>query len=245
MDLTAENRTYHVAQSSMELLPNYFRWTYGKVLAEIGGVVVELGCGAGLGIQFYLDRAATVYAVDHDPELLRRVRERYPDRKIKTIVEDLSADWSGLSNVRADCVIMMDVVEHFRDDLTFMRRAASLLAPDGRLIVKVPAQSKLYSNSDRASGHYRRYDLRDLRGLAEKLGLHISFVKNINPLGALAYRFKSSRKSNFSSTFTPSQLKLINAAMPFISLTDYAPFLPGLSYIACLRRRSAKSQAVI
>ena len=76
--LSDANRTYHVAQSSMELLPNYYRWTYGAFLPHLTGDVVELGCGAGLGIGTYLQAARSVTAVDHDPALLRRISTVHP-----------------------------------------------------------------------------------------------------------------------------------------------------------------------
>ena len=85
MGLLEQNRKYHEAQSSLELLPNYFSWTYGIFRHHITGNVVELGCGAGLGIRCYLDKAQKVFAVDHNDELLRRVKANNPTDKVETI----------------------------------------------------------------------------------------------------------------------------------------------------------------
>jgi SAM-dependent methyltransferase len=237
MDLKRQNRTYHEAQSSMELLPNYYFWTYGKFKKYIRGNVIELGCGAGIGIATYIDNAKMVYAVDHDDELLRRVDSRFTDRNVRTVATDLMGDWKELTEMDADVVIMMDVVEHFEDDLSFLRRAAELLGTTGYLIVKVPAQRRLYSEMDRASGHYRRYDAVDLERLADSSGLVVRALKLINPLGGLIYRFRNKERTNLSRTFSPLQLKLINVAIPFLSVLDLIPTLPGLSIMALLEKR--------
>lgn len=235
-DLRAANRTYHVAQSHMELLPNYYRWTYGVFRSELRGEVIELGCGAGLGISTYLDRASRVYAVDHDERLLERIRTTMP-RKVIAIRADLSADWRELAGLRADAVLLMDVLEHFADDAAFLAEAAKLMKRDGVLAVKVPAQQALYSPMDEASGHYRRYDPEDIHALAAKVGLRVERWTAINRLGALAYRFKNQRKTNFSRSFAPRQLRMINSALPLVRLADLLPISPGLSIAAVLRWR--------
>jgi len=234
MDLQLQNRTYHEVQDSMELLPNYYSWTYGKFSRYISGDVVELGCGSGMGISNYIDKATKVYAVDHNRELLNRVSVRFPTEKVTTIRADLIADWGELTGISADVVVMMDVLEHFQDDKTFLKKATSLLKPDGHLVVKVPAQKSLYSDMDRASGHYRRYEVTDIKRLADDVGLSLQFVKSINSLGGLVYRLKNKENKNLSRTFTPAQLKLINAGIPIISLGDFIPFLPGLSLICMM-----------
>ena len=73
------NRTYHEALAQMELLPNYYAWTYEAFRPFITGEVIELGCGAGLGMATYVDRVQRVYAVDHNEKLLKRVRASLPD----------------------------------------------------------------------------------------------------------------------------------------------------------------------
>ena len=85
-DLEEKNRTYHEAQDHMELLPNYYEWTYRKFrdyLLEAKSV--ELGCGSGIGISTYLDRATRIYAVDYNDELVRRIKQRFSSPKVVPI----------------------------------------------------------------------------------------------------------------------------------------------------------------
>lgn len=231
-----ENRTYHEAQSQMEYLPNYYRWTYRHIRHAISGRVIELGCGAGIGIRYYEDIAEEIIAVDYNPKLLERVADTYQAEKVKTKVMDLTDDWSHIKGMGADAMILMDVLEHFADDVRFMTNARDCLAKNGKLAVKVPAQAKLYCAIDEASGHYRRYDRADIEGLAAKVGLKLLSLRSINPLGAFAYKRKRKSQSNFSKTFSVPQLKVINALIPPITLLDHVPFFAGQSYVAIMEK---------
>lgn len=234
--LQQSNRTYHEAQSRMEMLPNYYRWMYRHIMSVLNGTVVELGCGAGLGIPYYLDRVERIYAIDHNEALLDRIRERFPSDKVQPMQLDLLDDWRELSSLQADTMVMMDVVEHFKDDEALIRNAASVIKSGGHLAIKVPAQAALFSDIDVASGHYRRYDKGDLLSLLEKAGLDVQSIRPFNPIGALAYRLKRHEKQNFSKTFSPQTLRLINMAVPLLSLSDHATCLPGQSWIGIFRK---------
>lgn len=235
-EVNRANRTYHEAQSYMELLPNYFAWTYGSFRPYLKGAVIELGCGAGLGIATYVDRVSQIVAVDHDKNLLSRLKASYRTDRVQVILADLSGDWSELNGLSANVVLLMDVLEHFEDDLEFLRRAAALLKSGGHILIKVPGQACLYSAMDRASGHFRRYDPGDLEALASKLRLRVVKLKQINRLGSLGYRLRHQRAINFSRSFSHSQLKIINLAMPLVRLFDMLPGPSGLSLVAVLEK---------
>lgn len=241
VDIEEGNLAHHEAQSLLELMPNYYSWTYGKFKNILHGDVIEIGCGAGLGIGNYLHQVSHVYAVDYNDELLRRIANTYPADRVTTVKADLRGGWKELEGLHGDAVIMMDVLEHFADDADFFSKAAGMIKPGGHLIVKVPAQSALYSEMDQASGHFRRYDAGGLRRLAAAANLRTIRLSPINPVGGLAYRFKNKNKTNFSKSFSPAQLKLINAFIPLIALFDMLPFLPGLSIVGVFQRPLGKA----
>lgn len=230
--LEAGNRTYHEAQDRMALLPNYYAWSYGAFRRYLRGDVMEIGCGAGLGIRTYAAAVDHIYAVDFNQALLDRIAATYPARKVTPIQADLLADWRELDGITVQTVIMMDVLEHFADDAELLRQVTRHVAPGGHLCVKVPAQRGLYSAMDRASGHYRRYDRDELVKLGAASGLRLRHLRWMNPVGALAYRRKNRQSSNFSRSFSPLQLRLINLALPGLRMLDAVQFVPGLSLVA-------------
>ena len=236
-ELDVLNRTHHEAQSHMELLPNYYAWTYRRFINYIKGEVIELGCGGGFGIKTYIGRVQHVYAVDHNAELLERVASRFQDGNVTPILADLRGDWRELDGLSVDTAILMDVLEHFSNDGTVLRNVARCLKPGGVAIIKVPAQSNLYSEMDKASGHYRRYDASSLSKLAAANGLEPLRVCHMNLVGGLIYRLKNKQSVNFSKTFSSTELRVINLLLPIAELFDWIPRLPGLSLIGAFQKR--------
>lgn len=230
------NRSYVDAQDRMALLPNYYRWIYGNLAGCLGGTVVDMGCGAGHMIPFYLREAERVIAADHDQPALDQLRARYPDARVTTLFMDLTGAWSELAQARADAVVAMDVLEHMPDPQLVVQRAWQVLKPGGYFLVKVPAQRRLYGNIDVASGHFRRFDPDDLRSLVTPVGFHVVRQRYMNPLGALLYRRKRSARSNFSKSLSTGTLRAINRAIPLLALVDRLLPLPGLSLIGVYRK---------
>ncbi|MBK7642742.1 MAG: class I SAM-dependent methyltransferase [Planctomycetes bacterium] len=225
------NRVYHEAQDRMSLLPNYYAWIAAHFADQLRGNVLELGCGAGFVIRNYIDRVETVFGVDLNPELLARLESQYPPGKVRTACVDLRGDWHELGDYRADVIVALDVVEHFEDDAAFVEKLVRHLVPGGRVVLKVPAQSRLYNAMDEASGHFRRYDEEPLARLMESHGFRTLSMRHMNPAGAWGYRFKKEKKTNFSKTFSPGKLRLVNALIPALALLDRVPGLKGLSLV--------------
>jgi SAM-dependent methyltransferase len=237
MEFEQENRTHHVAQGSMGFLPNYFRWTYSFYSSSVAGIVLELGVGAGLGLKYYLKRVDQIIAVDHNETLLANLQSMTDSAKVSCVKSDLTGAWMELSDIQADTIIMMDVLEHFSDDVSFLQKAKKHLKPEGRMIIKVPAGPELYGEIDRSSGHYRRYDIETIKSLAGKCGLKLREIEYINRVGGLVYRLRKQKSSSFSGTFRVWQLKIINRLIPFIARIDrLLPEKGGLSVICILEK---------
>ena len=101
-----------------------------------GKKVLELGCSTGY-ISARLQRAGcSVHAVELDQgaaECARRFCQQ-------VVVADLGqAGWEvAISEVGFDVIIMGDVLEHLVDPDSVLRRANSLLAPNGRVVISLP-----------------------------------------------------------------------------------------------------------
>ena len=63
-------------------------------------------------------------------------------------------------------------------------------------------------------------------------------LRHMNPAGAWSYRFKKEKKTNFSRTFSPGKLRVVNTLMPVLALLDHVPGLKGLSLIGVFRARA-------
>lgn len=88
-------------------------------------------------------------------------------------------------NKRFDTILYVDVLEHIEDDAEELRRSASHLNTGGHIIVLSPALNLLYSEFDRAIGHYRRYTKESLRRAFPK-NLHERCMRYLDSVGMLA-----------------------------------------------------------
>ena len=123
----------------------------------IAGAVLEVGAGLGETTRALWNPSVERWVcVEPDPRLAGRLAEKLADGDLtpEVIVGDID---QVPESEHFDCIVYIDVLEHIRNDSAELQRAATHLAPGGRLIVLSPAYQVLYSDFDRALGHERRY----------------------------------------------------------------------------------------
>src|SRR5262249_17401833 len=76
-----------------------------------------------------------------------------------------------------DVVLMLDVLEHIRNDELALRVAARAVRPGGRLLLTVPALPWLWSQHDVVCAHYRRYTRQSLRDLLQCAGFIVEELR--------------------------------------------------------------------
>jgi SAM-dependent methyltransferase len=152
---------------------------------------------------------------------------------------------------RFDLVMAMDVAEHVEDDHAFVRSLVERqLAPDGLLLVSVPAWPALYSEHDRFLKHVRRYTPATARALLEGAGLELVragglFHSLLVPRAAQAVlgRWRAERTAHLgewrgsaaATTLVHSVLSIEGRGSLFVSRMGWE--LPGLSWWALCKRR--------
>ena len=144
---------------------SYLRSRLGKF---IRGDVLEVGAGIGGTTQFLCDGAQRSWlCLEPDRNLLARLEGLAESGSFAMKPEILAGSIGDLSPGRLfDCILYVDVLEHVEDDRSELARAARHVAPGGKLVVVAPAHNFLYSQFDRAIGHFRRYNKSLLRSPA-------------------------------------------------------------------------------
>jgi len=91
-----------------------------------------------------------------------------------------------------DAIGAFDVLEHIDDDRAVLSGVRRALRPGGGLLITVPQHPRLWSATDAAAHHVRRYTRRELRGKLEAAGFEVlrttSFVSLLLPAMWLARR---------------------------------------------------------
>ncbi|NTW22490.1 class I SAM-dependent methyltransferase [Candidatus Falkowbacteria bacterium] len=122
-------------------------------------VILDIGCGTGTELPV-LAEFGDVVGLDNNAEALKMVA----GKGFKTLLVDM--DNESLGEGLYDVVCAFDVLEHLENDQTTLDKIFKSLKPGGWLVFTVPAFGAIFSQHDRAMGHFRRYER---SGIAEQL----------------------------------------------------------------------------
>ena len=152
------------------------RSVIGTVLPPSPGTtIVDVGCGTGANLASLANDYRCV-GIDTSQEAIRLAARRFPD------VGFICGEASRLSSViaEADLVMLTDVLEHVCDDFQLFSELLAVASPGTYFLVTVPADASLWSEHDRAFGHYRRYDRARLESVWQGLPVRPVFVSYFN-----------------------------------------------------------------
>jgi len=127
----------------------YRHYLRGWLPARRAACILDVACGGGKLLQFYLDAAYTdVHGVDVSPEQVALARQVTANVTQANVLDYLAENPS-----RFDLISGLDIVEHFRKDevLQFLDLCFAALKPGGRLVLQTP-------NAESPWGTYHRYN---------------------------------------------------------------------------------------
>ena len=146
---------------------------------------LEVGCGNGYVLAAVARARPGIAspAATSSAAGLEHARRRVPDAVL------LRADARALPfDGEFDVAGAFDVIEHVAEDEAVLAALRRAVRPGGGVIVTVPQHRWLWSETDRYSGHQRRYGRRELAAKLERAGLRLrwasSFVTLLLPLMA-------------------------------------------------------------
>lgn len=151
------------------------------------GTVIEVGAGIGSSTKYICanSRIGRCICLEPDPSFAGHLSNLVSTGSLPNYCEIICSTLSGLpSNVQADAIFYVDVLEHIENDVEEVATAAMHLLPGGRLVVLSPAFGWLYTPFDEAIGHYRRYSRNDVKRLTAP-GLEVERVFFLDSLGTL------------------------------------------------------------
>jgi len=139
--------------------------------------ILDIGCGTGETIKFlknYLPKAE-IYGLDSSLVAIKFARSR----KLNNIKKG-SATKLPFKDNSFDLVLLLDVLEHIKDDQKALKEAKRVLKPSGSIIVTAPALPFIYSDHDKNQNHFRRYTKKELISLAQNTKLNLVFLSYFN-----------------------------------------------------------------
>lgn len=217
---------------NLKLADRYNNWIVEQIKPYLGNNVLEVGCGNGNFTVFLAQECDRVTGIDINREYVEVAKKRLAKQTGITILKE---DVTKLqSNNSFDTIIMLDVLEHIENDIATLQQLNTLLQPQGKLIIKVPALNYIYGEMDRAIGHYRRYNKNTLVDTFQKANLAQPKVWYFNLAGIPGWWFNSILKRTTPSS---QQVNLFNKVVPILSTIESIAKPPlGLSLFAVVRK---------
>lgn len=104
-----------------------------------GMQAADLGAGTGYFVRFLAEAVGprgTVYAVEVEPKLVRHLRERAERESTANVVPVLTSKAAlRLPTAGVDLLLIVDTYHHIDERVAYMRRAADVLRPGGRVVI--------------------------------------------------------------------------------------------------------------
>lgn len=117
--------------------------------------VLEIGCGAGYGLEVIHDSANKITTVDIDPSSLEYAKANYGFPNITFVHSDITKGLSFEDNT-FDYVISFQVIEHFTKKAvhTYLKEIKRLLKPGGSVFFTTPNRDTRLLPSQQPLNHY-------------------------------------------------------------------------------------------
>jgi len=228
-----------VTLDAMEQAPRFNRWMYDSVAPWLGRRVAELGVGRG-NLSRYIKEHEHVLLTDYRTDYLEELRakwQHHPHLAIAKLDLTQRADFDKLRDFAPDSVVFLNVLEHIEDDLAVLRALSETVPSGCRVVVLVPFNPKLYSEFDRALGHFRRYAKGELEGKFREAGFEIERQFFFNKAGVPAWYVANTLGRQ--GVLKPWQLKLYNLLTPLFRVLDRVLPISGLSTVVVGRKPAA------
>lgn len=196
--------------------------------------ILDVGTNDGTNIPI-LKKYGNVYAIDLNKDNLLISKFEFPK---ETKVMDITN--LKYPKEKFDLICVFDVLEHVNDELA-IKNIKKVLKKEGYCFVTVPAFKSLFSSHDKALGHKRRYNSKDLKNLFKdfklmKFGFRDFFFFPLISLIRLIKKNKPGKEESifFNSLTNNILLQILNIENKLIKLGLKFPF--GLSIYAVFKK---------
>src|SRR5258705_54758 len=134
---------------------------YVIAAGKVKGNLLEVGCGEGRGIDWLMPKVDNYSAIDKIVAVVEKLKAKHPEGNI------ISGNIPPLpyTDNTFDCVVSFQVIEHIKDDHSFLKEISRVLKPNGYAMISTPNRPMSLS---RNPWHEREYTADELTALAKK-----------------------------------------------------------------------------
>ncbi|MBX3241118.1 MAG: class I SAM-dependent methyltransferase [Chitinophagaceae bacterium] len=220
---------------------HFNKWMFNKLAPYFHGHILEIGSGIGNISSLLLEQYVHVNLSDVKYEYCKILQSKFSGNSNLENIYQLNLEDTSLLNhfpelkKKFDTVLVLNVVEHIKDDKQAINNCKKFLNENGTLIILVPAHQFLYNSIDKELGHFKRYDQKSISSLLGSCGLTVIHTSYFNTAGIPAWWLSGSilRKK----MVTGSQMRIYDRLIPLFKLADIIfNKVSGLSVIAIAQK---------
>ena len=139
-----------------------------------GKKVLDYGCGSGYGAQILSENAQSVTGVDVSNEAVSYAKENFTSNNLtfKNIDE--------LADEKFDVIVSFQVIEHVRNDKTYLKKLKELLNPGGILLLTTPdKENRLFNYIQKPWNkyHLKEYSAKSIETLIKQFFIDFEILK--------------------------------------------------------------------
>ncbi len=136
---------------------------YVYVQPQIEGNLLEIGCGTGRGLEILVNAADHYTGIDKYKSLTDELQKEYPQAKFISMHIPPLKD---IADNSFDTVVSFQVIEHIKNDKTFLKEIHRVLKPGGKAIISTPNKKMTLT---RNPWHVREYFAPELEALCKSI----------------------------------------------------------------------------
>ncbi len=234
-----------VTLDAMEQAPQFNEWMYESVRPWLGARVAELGVGRG-NMSKFIRRHEHVLLTDYRIDYLTELQRKWADQRglrIGKLDMTARADYEQLRDFSPDSVVFLNVLEHIEDDRAVLRSLFETVPSGCRVVVLVPYGMKLFSDFDRALGHFRRYERGELEAKMREAGFEVEKQFFFNKVGVFAWYLANTLGGQ--KALKPWQLRLYGKLTPVFRVLDGILPTSGLSTVVVGRKLGLNQEGAV
>jgi SAM-dependent methyltransferase len=221
---------------------NYYRWIIRHFAPFTGREILEVGAGVGTFASHLLAALPDGPSGGQRLTLIEPASNLFPalqacfrgNPRVTTVQGELG---TCADSLHPDTAILVNVLEHVKDDEVCLALLHRILQPGGHLLIFVPALPWLYGSLDAAFEHYRRYTRAELERKLRTAGFELREMRFVNLPGVAAWW--CSGKILRRKTLAPSAVRFYDrwVIRPCSRIEDVCPPPIGQNLLAIARKR--------
>ncbi len=124
----------------------------------VSGNLLEIGCGEGRGVELLAPKSSAYTAVDKIAEVVSQLSAKFPQGSfIESNIPPLPFEDNSF-----DSVVSFQVIEHIKEDATYLKEIYRVLKPGGKALISTP---NIKMTLSRNPWHIREYTADELKKL--------------------------------------------------------------------------------